>query len=121
MGKPRDSTLFPVKVHWFTVKSVVQGYIKNYQRNKVPHVSLPHFSYPQSINAQLRARFVFTTPAPSVVFVKCFTEVRDAAWLGLCVILAGRGTTILPQLHNNFFALIAVAHILSCRLESAFF
>src|SRR5882724_6345243 len=42
------------------------------------------------------------------------------AWLGLCGFIGGRGATIGAQLHNRFFAIIAIAHILSCKLESAF-
>jgi hypothetical protein len=41
-------------------------------------------------------------------------------WLGLCGFIGGRGATIGAQLHNKFFAIIAIAHILSCKLESAF-
>src|SRR5207244_9435268 len=46
--------------------------------------------------------------------------VRSIAWLGLCGFIGGRGATIGAQLHNKFFAIIAIAHILSCKLESAF-
>jgi hypothetical protein len=48
------------------------------------------------------------------------SAVRSIAWLGLCGFIGGRGTTIGAQLHNKFFAIIANAHILSCKLESAF-
>ena len=46
--------------------------------------------------------------------------VRSIAWLGRCGFIGGRGATIGTQLHNKFFAFIAIAHILSCKLESAF-
>jgi hypothetical protein len=46
--------------------------------------------------------------------------VRCIAWLGLFGFIGGRGATIGAQLHNKFFAIIAIAHILSCKLESAF-
>src|SRR5213078_3326134 len=48
------------------------------------------------------------------------SAVRSIAWLGLCGFIGGRGATIGAQLHNKFFAIIAIAHILSCKLESAF-
>ena len=48
------------------------------------------------------------------------SAVRSIAWLGLCGFIGGRGATIWAQLHNKFFAIIAIAHILSCKLESAF-
>src|SRR5204863_9483677 len=48
------------------------------------------------------------------------SAVRSIAWLGLCGFIGGRGATIGAQLHNKFFAIIAIALILSCRLESAF-
>src|SRR5204862_5697426 len=47
------------------------------------------------------------------------SAVRSIAWLGLCGFIGGGGATISPQLHNKFFAIIAIAHI-SCKLESAF-
>src|SRR2546427_12670865 len=49
-----------------------------------------------------------------------WSAIRSIAWLGLCGFIGGRGATIGAQLHNNFFAIIAIAHILSCKLESAF-
>ena len=48
------------------------------------------------------------------------SAVRSIAWLGLCGFIDGRGARIGAQLHNKFFAIIAIAHILSCKLESAF-
>ena len=48
------------------------------------------------------------------------SAVRSIAWLGLCGFIADRGATIGAQLHNKFFTIIAIAHILSCKLESAF-
>src|SRR5438067_11336778 len=48
------------------------------------------------------------------------SAVRSIAWLGLCGFIGGGGATIRAQLHNKFFAIIAIAHILSCKLESAF-
>ena len=48
------------------------------------------------------------------------SAVRSIEWLGLCGFIGGRGATIGAQLHNKFFAIIAIAHILSCKLESAF-
>src|SRR5437588_13061199 len=48
------------------------------------------------------------------------SAVRTIAWLGLCGFIGGRGATIGAQLHNKFFAIIANAHILLCKLESAF-
>ena len=47
------------------------------------------------------------------------SAVRSIAWLGLCGFIGGRGPTISAQLHNKFFV-IAIANILSCKLESAF-
>src|SRR5213076_3624686 len=41
------------------------------------------------------------------------SAVRSIAWLGLCGFIGGRGATIGAQLHNKFFAIIAIAHILS--------
>src|SRR5207249_1615676 len=41
------------------------------------------------------------------------SAVRSIAWLGLCGFIGGRGATIRAQLHNKFFAIIAIAHILS--------
>src|SRR6266540_3926334 len=46
------------------------------------------------------------------------SAVRSIAWLGLCGFIGGRGATIGAQLHNKFFAILAIAHILSCKLES---
>jgi hypothetical protein len=48
------------------------------------------------------------------------SAVRSIAWLGLCGFIGGRGAMIGAQLHNKFFAIIANAHILLCKLESAF-
>src|SRR5882724_11741104 len=48
------------------------------------------------------------------------SAVRSIAWLGLCGFIGGRGATIGAQLHNKFFAIMANAPILLCKLESAF-
>ncbi len=48
------------------------------------------------------------------------SAVRSIAWLGLCGFIGGRGATISAQLHHKFFAIIAIGHILSCKLEPAF-
>src|SRR2546430_15301629 len=49
------------------------------------------------------------------------SAVRSIAWLGLCGFISGGGAMILAQLHKKIFALNAIPHIPSFKVEYPFF